>query len=63
MFGRRDGLDVCVRDDDGRIETMVTVTAVDGDKAQASEIADLIREHYQTSDDVFDADQEAADAE
>ena len=52
--------DVFVRDDEGRVETMVTVTAVDGNEAQASEIAELVREHYQTTDDVLE---EVDDAE
>ena len=59
MFSRHErGIDVVVRDDEGRVETMVTVTAIDGDEAQASEIAELVREHYQTSDDVFDVTDE-----
>jgi len=58
MFSRHErGTDVVVRDDEGRVETMVTVTAIDGDEAQAAAIADLVREHYQTTADVFDVDQ------
>jgi len=51
------GFDVAVRDDDGRIETMVTVTPIDGDVAQATEIAELVRDEYQTTDDVFDIEE------
>lgn len=51
-----DEFDVAVRDDDGRIETMVTVTPVDGDGEQAAAIAELVREHYQTTEDVFDVE-------
>ncbi|RLM81266.1 hypothetical protein DVK05_09725 [Halorubrum sp. Atlit-8R] len=51
------GFDVAVRDDEGRIETMVTVTPIDGNVAQATEIAELVREEYQTSDDVFDVEE------
>jgi len=47
-------LDIAVRDDEGRIETMVTVTPIDGDKTQAEAIRDLVREEYQTTADVFD---------
>lgn len=54
------GLDVAIRGDDGRLETMVTITPIDGDQAQASEVAALVRDHYQTTDDVFDVT-EAAD--
>jgi len=55
-----DGLDVAIRDDEGRIKTMVTVTPIDGDTAQAEAVAELVRENYQTTDDVFD---EVRDAE
>ena len=47
------GLDVAIRGDDGRLETMVTITPIDGDQAQAAAVAELVREHYQTTDDVF----------
>ena len=46
--------DVAVRDDDGCVETLVTVTAMDGDEGQAEEIAELVREHYQTTADVME---------
>lgn len=48
------GLDVAIRDDKGRLETMVTITPIDGDQSQAAAVAELVREHYQTTDDVFD---------
>jgi hypothetical protein len=51
------GFDVAVRDDEGRIETFVTVTPIDGNVAQATEIAELVRDNYQTSDDVFDIEE------
>jgi len=51
------GFDIAVRDDEGRIETMVTVTPIDGDVAQATEIAELVRDEYQTTDDVFDIEE------
>lgn len=54
------GFDVAVRDDEGRIETMVTVTPIDGDEEQAEAIAELVRDEYQTTDDVFGAE-EASD--
>ena len=55
MFSRHGrGVDVAVRDDEGRVETMVTVTAVDGDEAQAEAIAELVRSEYQTTADVFE---------
>ena len=54
--------DVTVRDDEGRVETLVTVTPVDGNVAQATEIAELVREEYQTTDDVFDVGEEDGDA-
>ncbi|PHQ45895.1 hypothetical protein DJ68_10300 [Halorubrum sp. C3] len=50
------GFDVAVRDDEGRIETMVTVTPIDDDEEQAEAIAELVRDHYQTTDDVFDVE-------
>jgi hypothetical protein len=34
---------------------MVTVTPIDGDDDQAEAITELVREHYQTTDDVMDA--------
>lgn len=46
--------DVAVRDDEGRIETLVTVTPIDGDDEQAETIAELVREHYQTTADVME---------
>lgn len=49
--------DVAVRDDDGRIETIVTVTPMDGDDEQAEAIADLVREQYQTTADVMDLEE------
>lgn len=51
------GFDVAVRDDEGRIETMVTVTPIDGDEEQAEAIAELVSDEYQTTDDVFDAEE------
>lgn len=46
--------DVTVRDDEGRVETVVTVTPIDGNVAQATEIAELVRDEYQTTGDVSD---------
>ena len=57
------GFDVAVRDDEGRIETMVTVTPIDGDKEQAEEIAELVRDEYQTTDDVFDVEGKSRDGD
>jgi hypothetical protein len=57
------GFDVAVRDDEGRIETMVTVTPIDGDEAQAQEIAELVRDHYQTTADVFDVEGKSRDGD
>jgi len=54
------GFDVAVRDDEGRIETMVTVTPIDGDEEQAEAIAEFVSDEYQTTDDVFGAE-EASD--
>ena len=51
------GFDVAVRDDEGRIETMVTVTPIDGDEEQAEAIAELVHDEYHTTDDVFDAEE------
>ena len=48
------GFDVAVRDDEGRIETMVTVTPIDGNVAQATKIVELVRDEYQTTEDVSD---------
>ena len=63
MLGSHGQTDVSIRDDEGRIETVVTITAIDGDEAQAEAIADLVREHYQTTEDVMDVDdKEGADA-
>jgi hypothetical protein len=57
------GFDVAVRDDEGRIETMVTVTPIDGDEEQAEEIAELVRDEYQTTDDVFDVEGKSRDGD
>ena len=46
--------DVAVRDDEGRMETIVMVTPIDGDEKQARAIAELVREHYQTTADVME---------
>ncbi|WP_435075248.1 hypothetical protein [Halorubrum sp. HHNYT27] len=46
--------DVAICDDAGRIETLVTVTAMDGDKEQAEQVAALVAEQYQTTQDVVD---------
>lgn len=46
--------DVAIRDDAGRIETLVTVTAIDGDEEQAEQVAALVAEQYQTTEDVVD---------
>lgn len=46
--------DVAIRDDAGRIETLVTVTAINGDEAQAEQVAALVAEQYQTTSDVVD---------
>ena len=54
MTSSQSRFDVAVRDDAGRIETMVTVTPIDGDDEQAEAIAELVREHYQTTADVMD---------
>jgi len=55
MFSRHErGIDVVVRDDEGRVETMVTISAIDGDEEQAEAIAELIRDEYQTTADVFE---------
>ncbi|PHQ44648.1 hypothetical protein DJ68_17245 [Halorubrum sp. C3] len=42
---------------------MVTVTPIDGDEEQAEEIAELVREEYQTTDDVFDVEGESRDGD
>ena len=55
------GFDVAVRDDEGRIETFVTVTPIDGDEEQAEEVAELIRDEYQTTRDVFDVEGKSRD--
>jgi len=52
-----EGIDVAVRDDEGRVETFVTITAIDGDEAQAEAIAELVREEYQTTRDVMDVEE------
>ena len=57
------GFDVAVRDDEGRIETFVTVTPIDGDEEQAEAIANLVREEYQTTDDVFDVEGKSRDGD
>jgi len=57
MLGSHERTDISVRDDDGRIETIVTITAIDGDEEQAAEIAGLVREHYQTTADVMDVEE------
>jgi len=61
MRATEHGFDVAVRDGEGRVETMVTVTPIDGDDEQAEAIAELVREHYQTTTDVMDVE-EADDA-
>lgn len=38
--------DVAITDEDGEFETIVTVTAMNGDEQQAEEIAELVRDHY-----------------
>lgn len=61
MMGVHEQTDVAIRDDAGRIETMVTITAIDGDEEQAEAIAELVREHYQTTADVMDVDEQETD--
>ena len=58
MTSSQSRFDVAVRDDAGRIETMVTVTPIDGDDKQAEAIAELVRDEYQTTEDVFDVEED-----
>lgn len=53
------GFDVAIRDDEGRVETLVTVTPIDGDDEQAEAVAELVREEYQTTEDVFEKGNDA----
>jgi hypothetical protein len=46
--------DVSIRDDEGRVETLVTITAMDSNDEQAEAIAELVREEYQTTADVME---------
>ena len=63
MIPAERGFDVAVRDDEGRIETVVTVTPIDGDEEQAEAIAELVREEYQTTADVFDVEGKSRDGD
>ena len=46
--------DVAIRDAEGRVETLVTITAMDGDEEQAEAVAELVREEYQTTAEVME---------
>ena len=61
MIGSR-GDDITVRDDDGEVVAMVTVSPVGCDGTTARAIADLIRSRYRTTADVDVEAEEGDDA-
>lgn len=47
---------ITIRDDEGHIQTMITVTPFDGNEELAESVAAMIREEYQTTPDVIDVE-------